>query len=162
MRIARWLALALLAGCGSAPPRAHSSIVQFSLGPAGVVRSDSWRGESSPQEKVSLTVELATVRIAEQGGSEQELSVTLATLEVHKDGVVLLDGRLVSERAESVSIEDLHAGSAPRTWPWSYETAQAIGRTTNNVLLAVCAFATFGTLVHFGGSPGVSSSAEPN
>ena len=133
--------------CASDPPQAPTEFVHFAVGPAGVVRSDSWRGEYAAQPEVSCPLELARVCITERDASEAELTVTLGILVVRDSGEVTLDGRRVALRAESVQVEQL--GAPAHRAAMNYETAERVGEVAQNVLLGIGVLATFGMLVAF-------------
>ena len=147
MRIARLAVVALLAGCASEAPRESTEFVHLAVGPAGVVRSDSWRGEYPAQPQVRCPLELARICITEKDAPQAELTVTLGTLVVRESGEVTLDGRLVAQRAQSVQVEQL--GAQGNQAPRHYETAEKVGVIAQQVLMGIGALATFGVLVAF-------------
>ena len=150
MCIARLLVVALLAGCASEPTRESPEFVHLAVGPAGVVRSDSWRGEYPAQAQVSCRLELARVCITESDTSVSELTVTLGTLVVRASGAVTLDGRPVAQRAERVTVEQLDAPRGTRSG-LAYGTTEKIGEIAQDTMLALGVFASLGLLYAFGG-----------
>jgi hypothetical protein len=160
MRIARLAVVALLAGCASEPPRQSTEFVHLAVGPAGVVRSDSWRGEYPAQPQVSCPLELARVCITERDAPEAELTVTLGTLIVRESGEVTLDGRLVALRAERVTVEQLDAPSGTSSG-LGYGTTEKIGEIAQDTILALGVFASLGLLYAFGGPSSWEGTQSP-